>query len=276
MPFPETTLSYVSPTSGQMYVFEFDTVLAEDHTLGAEISEHPVEAGVDIADHIRPQLAEVHLKVAVSNTPLNRVTAFAASPGVLKGDPTAQLDIYGLTSVPRNFLKVDTNSPSLLRSAQDYGLPTFGYRAAAPTVNATPATWEQEPTALGTFSYLNFDEPMDRVQAVFQIFDEIRQQGIPLELNTQLRQYPQMVLKSLRVARDGSTGVALELELREFVVVSTQQTSIKRRAGAAKTKPAEKRAEPKKLSGKSPAPTKVVTKSSLLTKGADYLRSGVR
>lgn len=54
----------------------FDMVRTETVTLGASVTEHPVEQGADIADHIRPELVKVRLEVFVSNAPVEDVNGF--------------------------------------------------------------------------------------------------------------------------------------------------------------------------------------------------------
>ncbi len=256
-----TTLAYVSPTSGQYYVFEFDTILKEGHTLGADVSDHPVESGVDITDHIRPQLGQVQLTVAVSNTPLNQVSVASTAPGVLRGSQ-ATLDIYTARWQKVKDLEVTGGFAPLTDPFSGLSVPTNGFPRPFVPATASGAEYQEIVDANGRFSYLEFAEPMDRTRAVFEILDVIRQQGIPLELSTDMKYYPQMLLTELKFDRDGTTGVELQLSLREFVTATTQQTEVKRRSPA-KKKPVEKRAENTKPNGKSLAPTKIQRKTSV-------------
>lgn len=48
----------------------FDATVRDSHIASATITEHPVEDGVAISDHIRPDLDRVTLNVVVSNTPI--------------------------------------------------------------------------------------------------------------------------------------------------------------------------------------------------------------
>ncbi len=47
----------------------FDVVTGETHTIQNEITEHPVESGANVTDHVRSMLDTISLEVFVSNTP---------------------------------------------------------------------------------------------------------------------------------------------------------------------------------------------------------------
>lgn len=55
----------------------FDATVRDSHIASATITEHPVEDGVAISDHIRPDLDRVTLQVVVSNTPISSPTDHA-------------------------------------------------------------------------------------------------------------------------------------------------------------------------------------------------------
>ena len=66
---------------------EFDATMTEGHVGNSEVTDHPVESGVDFTDHIRRMPSEVTLTAIVTDDPLvvNRSTdAEAANTG---GDP---------------------------------------------------------------------------------------------------------------------------------------------------------------------------------------------
>lgn len=50
--------------------FEIDVTLSEDHSFDSEVTEHPVESGADVADHVRARPIVVVLECQVSNTPI--------------------------------------------------------------------------------------------------------------------------------------------------------------------------------------------------------------
>lgn len=51
-------------------ILVFDGSISQSHALSAEVSQHPVEQGVDVVDHVQPQPVRVSLKGVVSARPL--------------------------------------------------------------------------------------------------------------------------------------------------------------------------------------------------------------
>lgn len=47
-----------------------DAMIEEEHEATVDVTEHPVEKGADITDHIRPRLRSLRLYGIISNTPL--------------------------------------------------------------------------------------------------------------------------------------------------------------------------------------------------------------
>jgi hypothetical protein len=57
---------------GKIDSVEFDATLSELHSGEAKITEHPVEAGANVTDHIRPQPVSVQLDGVITNSPLQQ------------------------------------------------------------------------------------------------------------------------------------------------------------------------------------------------------------
>lgn len=55
--------------------FDIDASLRETHAFDSEVTEHPVEAGADIADHVRARPIIVQIEGVVSNTPIGELVA---------------------------------------------------------------------------------------------------------------------------------------------------------------------------------------------------------
>ena len=58
-------------TSGSSNLITFAVVTAEDWDEGAQVTEHPVEQGPDVADHIRVELPKCRLRVFATNEPID-------------------------------------------------------------------------------------------------------------------------------------------------------------------------------------------------------------
>lgn len=86
----------------QVYdVLQIEATLQEVHSASAEVTEHPVEVGSDITDHIRPKAVEVRIDGFISNTPVQNdivQSAVRASPlglGVAAADAAINAMIGG-------------------------------------------------------------------------------------------------------------------------------------------------------------------------------------
>jgi hypothetical protein len=63
------------PKSGRAKSLYFDAVTDEGQTLTSTVTEHPVEEGPNVADHLRKDLDSVTLEVFVSNSPVYDVNS---------------------------------------------------------------------------------------------------------------------------------------------------------------------------------------------------------
>src|ERR1700682_4031627 len=64
--------------------FHFDAVLNEQHNIDSQVTEHAVEEGSNIADHVRPNPITVQIKGLITNTPVNRDSDFDRIAQVLQ------------------------------------------------------------------------------------------------------------------------------------------------------------------------------------------------
>lgn len=116
-----------------------DAFLSETHHLSAKASEHPVESGISIVDHIQIQPLTLELKGIISNTPMG---------------------LLGLTAY---------------KSAQNY------------------------------FN----NQSNDLAAAAFKKLEDIFAKREPITIATSLKDYPNMVLESLLIEREGHTSASL-------------------------------------------------------------------
>lgn len=70
---------------------EFDASLSETHSMNAAVTDHPVEEGSEISDHIRRQPDSVQITGIVSDTPIIWLASIAA-PSPLMNDLTPVRD----------------------------------------------------------------------------------------------------------------------------------------------------------------------------------------
>lgn len=55
---------------GQEREIQFDAVLTEEHAAPTTVTQHPVEKGATISDHVRPEQERVTIQALVTNTPI--------------------------------------------------------------------------------------------------------------------------------------------------------------------------------------------------------------
>lgn len=65
--------------------YEIDAAISQDHSFDNEITEHPVEKGANVADHVRSTPIMISLEGLVSDTPIG---AIAATRGI--GVPSSE------------------------------------------------------------------------------------------------------------------------------------------------------------------------------------------
>lgn len=61
---------------GSLGVIDFDATLQEQHTISVAITQHPIESGSTITDHVRPNPDTLTLEFFITNTP---ITIFGAT-----------------------------------------------------------------------------------------------------------------------------------------------------------------------------------------------------
>lgn len=86
---PQRAFLYVEETGEAI---EFDASVQEGHTSSAEITQHPVEEGVDITDHIRALPDDLSVNVIVSNNPPIVLASLRAEPVTGFSDPASRAE----------------------------------------------------------------------------------------------------------------------------------------------------------------------------------------
>ena len=87
-PAPSAYLQYVD-TSGATNLLTFDLVKSEEWEEGATITEHPVEVGADVSDHVRVKLPKVTLKIFSTNEPIAKSNSAQGNPDQPTNGPLA-------------------------------------------------------------------------------------------------------------------------------------------------------------------------------------------
>lgn len=179
--------------SGQLH---FDVVLSEEHEHGAEVSEHPVEQGVNIVDHVRPLADRVELEVFVSNTP---IFSDDAELGAMTIDVPQPDQDAGFLSI------LNGGTSGLI----DKGLQKLGL------IKGLPA--QVSPLVM------QFAGDTDYVQNAMNTLDQLRITATLLEVHTPRHFYSNMILERNTMHRDAGTGTGANftLSFRNIRVVSS-------------------------------------------------------
>jgi hypothetical protein len=170
-------------------VLRFDAVKSEVQERTNLITEHPVESGANITDHIRPNLNKVTLEAFVSNSPLQATQQLQVSePLSLPSPPNGAL-LNGLINTIGSII-----SPERPVVAQVLEFP-----GGAP----------------------------DFVASTIDALETLRSQGIIVKVICPNATYESMILEGFEVHRDANTGdsATFEINLREIRVVSSSLTA---------------------------------------------------
>ena len=162
-----------------------DATVTETHTKAAEITEHFVGTGANLADHYRLSPDRLSAEVVISNTPI-------ISPGVDSANgsvtPTRIIPGVGPYGQMDEGARVDSNG------------------------NAVAAKWSAFGTSASA-NILTFAKPFDRVQAVYTQLEKLMQEAQPVTLITKLKQYDNMLLIGMSAPRDAGFSDAIKLTL---------------------------------------------------------------
>lgn len=173
----------------------FDAVTSEGAEHSATVTEHPVESGSDIADHVRDGLDTVTLEVFVSNTPTRDVNG-------LYGGSIESVEL----KVPK-FERPVPLTPGGLMSA---GIDTI-----------KGALSPEEPWKA---QVLKFSSKFNAVKDVLTMLDEWKKAGMVGSVITGWKLYPSVVITRVSPSRNSSTGdgATFAIEFKEIRIVESK------------------------------------------------------
>lgn len=196
-----------------------DASVEEVHIADSEITDHPVEQGIDVTDNIRPRADVVRITGFISNQPIEL--------------PRSQAD--GVRTELKT-AKFDKGPPSGVIGVVGGGI--LGGIAGA----VTGALGLNE----GSVQATGFAPDFNRAADVYAELLAIRNEGRLFDIETTLRTYENMALESLEVPRSVETGQGLQFTAiaRQVLVVSTELAEL--------PEPKVNRGLPKSSKGKKP------------------------
>jgi hypothetical protein len=195
---------------GALVTIEVDATIREEHAGTTTITEYHVERGADVADHARPENDRITCDVVVTNTPIKV--------------PTTNTD-----GVRGGFSSKDLNTPAFTRVPKV--LPGVGLvESFIPPHNQTTAV-----------QVLSFDGEMNRKQSVHNELELLRTSTTLVNISTSLREYTDMVLRSVTAPwgpSDGSsitfTFVATSIRFADSEIVAVKADSVKKHSKGVK------------------------------------------
>lgn len=212
----------LGPVKGRIF---FSVVEQETHDLDSEITDHAVEKGSNITDHVRDVPDKVTLNVFVSNEPIEDFPdglLGASVQGVPLQLEAEQLFQPGQATV--NMLGI----PSL-------PIPTIGLlpvgvgsavnNALAGTISITTQRTPIKDTRPSSASVLQFSRAGKSIpNDVLQILLKIKDAKTLVSVVTPIEEYEDMVLQTINIPRDAKTGTGLRMSLtfRHLNIASSQ------------------------------------------------------
>ena len=108
---------------GTTDVIQIDVTVSEVHSLQAEVTQHPVEVGADIADHYRPKPAELRIQGIVTDTPLDNSLGLAVARALEGPIGTAIGVTQGIAATALGRASILRSTFNALQSLHDNAVP---------------------------------------------------------------------------------------------------------------------------------------------------------
>lgn len=197
VPVTPAYIAYGDPFTdlpSQLGQITFDVILSEEHERGAIVTDHPVEQGINVADHVRPLPDRLTLEGFTSNSPID-------SPDSNWLPMTLDLPIPGQDG-PLSFLNGGTTG--LIQK----GLAAMGIGG---------------PPTSATVYVQQFIGSTDYVRQTYELLTYLRDSATLLTVFTPQSEYYDMILERVTLHRDASTGTSgnFTLEFRQVRVVQS-------------------------------------------------------
>jgi len=173
---------------GEFQAIVVDVTIEENHSDTAMITEHPVESGGSVSDHVKKNPDRLTAVVFVTDTPI-------ISPNVDGANgSTGPLDLEGASSRFTKYAK----------SGEAAEQKTTSYQKSV--------------------NVLSFPDGVDRVRAVYDAFRRAKDEGVIFSVITSLREYESLVIADISAPKSAKSGgsVTMTIEFREFRFVSTE------------------------------------------------------
>lgn len=233
----DVTISWEG-ASGQTFFITLDVAAKVQHTSTNQVTDHPVEIGSNVSDHIRPDPNVLTIEGVISNTPIFLPSDHIGNATLVT--QTVAADWSGLDNRDTVRGREGTIGDVLPVPRLIGGIGIGGEQIAQ--------IGRDVPGQFTAANVLAFSDEFDRVGECFSELQLIRDTGTLCFVVTHRRNYEDMAITQLDVADDGTTGHALRFSIAFKQV----------RYGRTRTEPVPAIARKKKPAGKKqPAPPPV-------------------
>ena len=207
--------SYFVPQNSSAPVY-FDCVTKEQVVRDADVTEFPVEQGVNITDHYRVKVTELHLEVFVSQEPLWPEVHPEGNGAT--GQASLQLPNYPSFQVP-SFDGSQLSSPGAALGA---GLGAVGSATAA--VKASVNSLFSDRMNPIVVNVLQWSTPFDSLNALLTRLDGLRSNASLVDVFTRSWHYENLLITNVTTERDKETGTGtnVSISFKTIVTVTTQ------------------------------------------------------
>jgi len=214
----------------------FDVVTNEQTEHSATATEHPVETGANIADHVRDQLDRVTLEVLVSNTPINDVNE-------LYGLQYTAANLENGAALGNSTLKPKASIPLTPGALVTVGLQAIGDLFAGGTTNPFVRS---------------FPAKFNAVKDAMDTLLDWKKRAVVGQVITPWHTFESMIIERVAPLRTAAIGDGAQIAI-EFREIRTVETSL-----VNAPKPTEIRAKPAVKKGAQNPTPEDPTKSSVL------------
>lgn len=222
-----------------------DVSISEKHTVGADVTKHPVERGVNIVDNIRPTPREVQIEGFVTNYPTEQPLSHIGGARAVE-----DAGVIDVVTVPGR--RLSPMSVEIEGEPTDLGLGQASAIAGALGITMSKRRYsaeryieDREGRTFYSVNALAFSEEFDRVGAVYAALVQVVTDAQPVRLVTGLDIYDQVAVSNLTFDRSSEVGrsaLRFSATCEVIRVVSSQVVSV--------PAPAEERGKPGQSRGK--------------------------
>lgn len=198
--------------NGQTYSIAVDATLRQQHSAPSTVTDHPVETGSNISDHIRPEPDTLTLEGIISNTPIRWPDDHVGESEPETRTITVSLPGYDSRSTVTGASRtigdvVPTNLPP--------GAPRPGHFVSDIPVgfSDTAQIGQDVQSRTLTAQVLSYTLEFNRVQACYDDLLRLRNDRVLCTVVTSLRTYEQMGITTFDVPREAANGDALRFSI---------------------------------------------------------------